>query len=521
MVKLTFNGLMCLLLLAGVPKMVSMSEASIQGASASPKAGLALLSNDELLLAYKLADEKKEPAYCKELAPILAEMDKRGSFDGPIARLNAHANMWCAIDERRWLEAYQDMINLESFIGTNALGELGFSIAVIAGKNDAAVDRLIALAKDNDPDELLLVSVDRIFELSNSLTRNKELDLHAKMLEALFQSNHFGKLKSNIQEAVATKILLVDARAGRFDRASTLMTSINNPTTYVDLLAGRIYTPIWPMLEKTAGLNLKAISLKYVALCLAHYKKDMTDRDAFQTYADALLYAGRFEDVISLVEVKATAKLIEQDAWALNAKVIALDSLGRNAEAEAIFEAVAIIPYDPNVNGWIVGLIINRGDRLVKLGQWHKALDAAELAEKIAEKSGNDFAMMLIRKTKVCALTGIGQGDKAKILLDTMFDKRKDAYGAAAEAMLCANDDKRAGTIVLEALADTDYSDTMASNLQRPEFELIYIPSILPSLYEKLRNRPDVSAAFNKVERDIPDAYIPITGVRRKSLKGL
>ena len=228
-----------------------------------------------------------------------------------------------------------------------------------------------------------------------------------------------------------------------------------------------------------------------------------------------------FCDVISLVEVKATAKLIEQDAWALNAKVIALDSLGRNAEAEAIFEAVAIIPYDPDVNGWIVGLIINRGDRLVKLGQWHKALDAAELAEKIAEKSGNDFAMMLIRKTKVCALTGIGQGDKAKILLDTMFDKRKDAYGAAAEAMLCANDDKRAGTIVLEALADTDYSDTMASNLQRPEFELIYIPSILPSLYEKLRNRPDVSAAFNKVERDIPDAYIPIAGVRRKSLKGL
>jgi len=173
MMKLTVNGLICMLLLAGAPKLVSISEASIPGPSVIPKAGFSVLSQDEILLAYKLAAEKNEPAYCNELAPILAEMNRRGSFDGPVARLSAHANMWCAINERRWSEAYQAMIDLESFIGANALGELGFSIAVVAGKSDAAVDRLIALAGEDNPDELLLVTVERFFELSNSLKSNK------------------------------------------------------------------------------------------------------------------------------------------------------------------------------------------------------------------------------------------------------------------------------------------------------------------------------------------------------------
>jgi tetratricopeptide (TPR) repeat protein len=429
--------------------------------------------------------------------------------------------MWCAIDEMRWLEAYQAMIGLESIIGVNALGELGFSIAVVAGKSDAAVDRLIALAGEDDPDELLLVTVDRLSELSNLLERDNEMQLRAKAFEAMFRSNHFGKLKSNMQEAVAEKILSIDTHAGRFDRASELLESINKPSTFTNLLTDLAYAPIWPILEQAAGLNLKKSSAGYVEKTGAQYRKNTEDRDAFQEYAHALFYAGQFEDVVSLVDVKDMAKLAESDAWALNVKAYALDSLGKTAEAEAIFDAIAAIPYDPAVNGWLVSFVINRGYRLVSLGQWQKALDAAELAEKVADESGNEYAKMLIRKTKVCALAGIGRRDEAKVLSDAIFYNRKDAYGTAADAMLCTDDDKRAVTIVLEALADPDHSGAMADNLQRPEFELFYTRSILPSLHDRLRGRPDVNAAFNKVARDIPEAYIPMSAIRRKELIGL
>jgi hypothetical protein len=273
------------------------------------------------------------------------------------------------------------------------------------------------------------------------------------------------------------------------------------------------------LLEENAGLNLTKVGDLNVENTGVKYKNELKNRDAYQAYVDALSSAGRYEEIIAEVDVKINASLIEQDAWALNAKVNALDSLGKYTEAEDIFEGIAKIPFDPKVNGWIVGLIINRANRFANLGQWQKALDAADLAELITSTSGNDYAWNIVAMTKVCALTGLSRTSEAASLLNILYEKRKNGYASAADAMLCANDIVRAKAIVLEALADPNKSASIISYLQCSENEFFYTPTRLPNTCDKLRHHSDVNYAFNKVARDIPDAYIPIAALRRKRLK--
>src|SRR3546814_12003008 len=73
--------------------------------------------------------------------------------------------------------------------------------------------------------------------------------------------------------------------------------------------------------------------------------------------------------------------------WALNAKVYALDALGRHDEAADIFDRIVEQPYDPAQSGWMVNFAINRGSRFVDLGQYEKGLEAADYAGRIADRS--------------------------------------------------------------------------------------------------------------------------------------
>jgi hypothetical protein len=54
--------------------------------------------------------------------------------------------------------------------------------------------------------------------------------------------------------------------------------------------------------------------------------------------------------------------------------------------------------------------------------------------------------------------------------------------------------------------------------MQKWEFELFYTQSKLPTVRDVLLPRPDVRTAYDKVARDIPDAFIPLAGKRRQEL---
>src|SRR3546814_15751674 len=78
--------------------------------------------------------------------------------------------------------------------------------------------------------------------------------------------------------------------------------------------------------------------------------------------------------------------------WALNAKVYALDALGRHDAAGDIFDRIVAQADVPSTSAWMVNFAINRGERLVDLGQYERGLEAAELAGRIAEEGGNGYA---------------------------------------------------------------------------------------------------------------------------------
>ena len=72
--------------------------------------------------------------------------------------------------------------------------------------------------------------------------------------------------------------------------------------------------------------------------------------------------------------------------------------------------------------------------------------------------------------------------------------------------------------MVIKGLQDEKERSTMVDALQKPEFELFHSASSLPSIRGELRNHPDVAKAFEAVARDVPDAYIPLIGVKRLEL---
>ena len=87
-----------------------------------------------------------------------------------------------------------------------------------------------------------------------------------------------------------------------------------------------------------------------------------------------------------------------------------------------------------------------------------------------------------------------------------------------AVALLCAKAEDKAAAVVIAGLSDPDQRGQMVEALQKPEFELFYTPSVLPSLSDRIRPRKDVDAAFKTVARDIPEQFIPLFHQRRSQL---
>ena len=112
----------------------------------------------------------------------------------------------------------------------------------------------------------------------------------------------------------------------------------------------------------------------------------------------------------------------------------------------------------------------------------------------------------------------LGRATEAAPLLVDAYERREDAYPTAAEAHLCAGEEDKAAAIVLEALKDTNRRYNMAEELQAEDFEIFYVHEILPSLRDRVKQRPEIDAAFNAVARDLPDRLIPGASLRRRKI---
>jgi hypothetical protein len=460
--------------------------------------------------------------FCEEVSPLLDEMLKRPAFSHFSNSQKLAADYQCAVANENWTNAHAVMIKLEIQSGRN-LGAAGFYVSWYAEKYVDAAKRLQSLAIASDGAQLRQLADDEYYYFFRDLDERNQHELALSTALALADSPNAASFSPDITSFVAKTIVEGEARNGRFDRSVELLKRLREPSTITTFLSVRRFEPIWPAIERYAGENLATVINDRLAADRARFDADKNDRKAFQQLAHSLHFAGKFEDVVVHVSsfgesAEAIQQATSEDAWALNIKAYALDVLGRESEAEALFDHLATIPYDSESNGWLVNFAINRASRLVELGKLEKGLQAANLAEQIASNSGSPYAKMLVRRDKICALEGLGRKSEANAIVGLVVENRKDSYAAAATAMLCVGQPDSAAQFVIEALEDPSAADDMANTLQSQGFQLFYTQSLLPTLRAALLERPDVRAAYARVARDIPDQFVPLAGKRRAEL---
>lgn len=501
----------------------AMAITLCSNASALASEDYGKLSDDKLLARYEKAAAAEDPEYCKTLRPMLGEMQKRAKFASKIAPVRLLNQYQCAIEENRFKDAFTLAAQLEAQTGIAQDDEVAFALALFAEEYPAAASRLIKLAGSTDGSAVGRVEMPYFWELSRQLVRNKHDEMRLRLFRAMADSPHLGRLSPNARSGVAQVTINLDAENGSFTRAKTLANELQGPYPFLELLANRKAEPIWPLLEELAGPNLQIVAEADVVAKAAAYNADRSNREAFQYYAHALHFAGKFEDAIALVQTvdhspNGLLKATEDDLWALNIEAYALDSLGRKAEAETVFDAMATLPFEGERRSWLVNFVINRASRLVGLGQWEKGLEATMLAHEVTEQSGSPFAKMLVRKSRICALVNLGRTAEAAPLLVEAHEQREDAFASAAEAHLCAGQDDKAAAIVLEALNDPNHKFSMIDELQSDDFEIFYVRATLPSLRDRVKQRAEISAAFDAVARDLPDRLTPGASLRRRAI---
>lgn len=500
-----------------------MALGTAVGAPVSAKSDIASLSDEKLMSRYGEAVKDDEADHCKLVPSLLDEMAKRPRLSGRVGGPRLYSKYICAWTEGRYKEAYQLSSQVEAASGVSLGEDISFILATSAEEYPAAASHVIKMAAAPDGSAFGRMETDYFWELSRQLVRNKLDETRTKMFRAVADSPHWERLKPEVRSGIAQVTMTLDAKNGIYTRANSLSRDLQGPYPFFELLAHRQMEPVWPLLEDIAGPNMQKIAEADVVLKAEIYNRDKTDRKAFQHYAHALHFAGKFEEAIALVQTldhspKALLKATEDDLWAMNIEAYALDSLGRKAEAEVVFDKMAELPFDVEQRPWLVNFVINRASRLVGLGKWEKGLEATMLAHEITEKSGSPYAKMLVRKAHICALVNMDRAAEAAPLLVEAYEQREDTFITAAEAHLCAGQDDKAAAIVLEALKDPNHVYNMVEELQGEDFEIFYVREILPSVRDRVKQRPEIDAAFNAVARDLPERLIPRASLRRREV---
>ncbi|MFN5128583.1 MAG: hypothetical protein ACK519_05430 [Sphingomonadaceae bacterium] len=471
---------------------------------------------------YQLADPDNAK-FCNVMPPLLDEMAKRQAFQPKIGNPELFSAFLCAAHERRYKDAFAISVDIEKIANFVLPLEIMLPVELGAEEFPAAARRIIKMAGSADGEAVGMLDEKFFWPLASTLAQNKNDEIRLRMFRALADSPHLGRLPANMRSDIAQETITLDAKSGSFGRVKMLKGELWGPYSFLELLANRKLEPIWPELEEIAGPNLQKVAAANIAQNKEAYNADPDDRQAFQIYAHALAFAGKFEDAIALVRTfdhspEAMLNATEDDIWAVNIEALALNALGRDSEADAVFDAMAALPFEGERKFWLIDFIMNRASRLVSMGRWQKGLDATMLAHQVAEKAGSPWQKMVIRRARICALVNLGRKAEAASLLVEAYDRREDGYATAARAYLCAGDDDKAAAIVLEALKNPDHQDDMAQALQPDDFGIFFVDGTLPDLRDRLKSRPEIDAAFNKIARDLPERLIPVVSLRQRQI---
>jgi hypothetical protein len=498
-----------LLLIGGVP-----------ASAADPATGdnLSALSNEQLMARLNGLYGAKDTSACRDMVPTLDEMIRRKSFDPGYGQFKLRFDLQCAIDERRYADAYPLLLKNEKINGEVVAPIAAVMISLEAKQYDAAVDRFIAAAGKPADSGGLADSFTNMRWLDRKLAAASRHDLALALGRRFSSSAAYRALADREKDHLRETLFRREVEAGDVEAARPLLSSITEPYWFFRLLPDRRYAAFWPDLERRAGPNMSAVFAANIDRAQAEYRADPGSAEKLSDLATALNEAGRYDEVLALTDdFAAPGKLPvlgEFHFWALDARVNALDGLGREAEASALFDAMAAVPFDKSKNGWLVNFVANRSGRLARMGEWSKVLEASERAALVANQYGSPYVRQIIAVDRACALAELDRVDELEPLLVAIEQNRADDPAAAVQAMQCAGREDRAAEIVIEALRDPDLRAGMLRNLQGQEYTTLAGRTGAPDLFLPLKRRPAVAAVFNEVGRDLPPSLVTPAGKR-------
>lgn len=482
------------------------------------KIDISTLDNRALEQRLKTLYGTPSTSACHDMVPLLEEMLRRKSFDPSYAGFKLRFDLQCAIDEKRFEDAYALLIQNEKVNGAVVTPIATVMIALEAKQYEPAIDRLIAGTMKPADAGGLADPINNFRWLDRKLEEADRPDLALALNRRFVNAPIFRTLPDREEDHVRESLFMREVEAGNIEDARPLLDSITEPYWYFRLLADRRYVAFWPDLERSAGLNMTTAFRANIERAKAERRRNPADVEKLSSLVAALDEAGRYDEVLALTDDFADPAgfeaLSEHHFWALDARANALDGLGREAEANALFDAMAAVPFDAKKNGWLVNFVANRAARLARMGDWEKTLAASERAIFVANQYGSPYVKQFLAADRACALEKLGRKAEALSLLARVEKNRADAPSATVDALQCAGRTDRAAEIVIESLRDPALRTDMLRNLQGQEFTTQAVRTDGEDHFLPLKSRPDVAAIYNEVGRDLPSSLVTPAGKR-------
>ena len=348
---------------------------------------------------------------------------------------------------------------------------------------------------------------------------------HDAFCDEVTREAWFARLDSYMKGWFAVGAVNAAVAQGDLARLDTLFEYIKLPEPYVTFLSYRDYEAAWPRVEAYVGDHMVNVSANFEAWARKNLAENATDSDARSTFAEALYFAGRYEELLELtlaeVDAESVRDIREGDAWAIGMQVRALDALGRRQEADELMDRLATIPV--RQHPWVVNFLINRAARLLGQGRWQEALDAADKAERAVERYGSPYAEILLGQYRACAFAGLGRMADSEAASNILVGNFADAPEVAAYGMLCAGREREAARLLTNHL--TDYlTARLARRVQDERFDMEYVPQATPSgmpdFTAFLLAAPSLRDAIQREVRVLPDRLIPHAALMRSEANG-
>ena len=491
-------------------------------AMASTSTAIENLSDKELAEAITEAQKSDNDQWCK-LGPLLNEVVNRDPISDSKKYQAGYADMICAFfsEDYETAERHVDPLakiaaSIPNQKSVQQAHYIGFFAAVYGENHDAAIRRLILLGDYPAQPNLTSINKDLIYRLSRDLWKAQKNNLRISLYETMFASHLFGELDSDLQSSTASNLLESKASAGLLSvNDSDILHISTSPQKYQRMLATRIYSALWPQIAERSGDAMGNIIKLDIEKKRTYFEADSSKTEKRSDLMNALHNAGEFKEIIALGDKYLNSgtnfeELDEDDGWAINILVKALDDDGQSEIAEKLFDRLTDLPVEDR--GWLVNFIINRAARYFDQNAYQKAYDAALEAEPVAQKWGNEYARYLVAAYKACSAYQLGMNDLAIESYQDIADKRDDALVFAIGIAVCfdRNDDAAAWTI--EAIRSNKWRENMIIALQPRHFSWDISQSNLPDSSFLIEDYPAVRAEFEKYARILPEQFATPNG---------